>query len=188
MASGEFWPWWLGGAAVAAIALVYPWLTQRLLGVSGLYDACINPRDSELTPTELLEALRAATNEEFGNAQQTLAGEPKLPDAPRTRAVFLIGIVSGAALSTLVGNRAIDPASLGSYFDAYFGGHSLVTGVVLIAAGVLIGFGTRLSGGCTSGHGISGVARLQPGSLLSTATFWLMALGVAWLLHLGFGS
>ena len=42
---------------------------------------------------------------------------------------------------------------------------------LLIAAGLLVGFGTRLSNGCTSGHGVCGVARLSPRSLIATATF-----------------
>jgi uncharacterized membrane protein YedE/YeeE len=47
----------------------------------------------------------------------------------------------------------------------------------LLAAGVLVGFGTRLGGGCTSGHGICGLARLSKRSLAATAVF--MAAGVA---------
>ena len=42
---------------------------------------------------------------------------------------------------------------------------------VVIAGGLLVGFGTRLGGGCTSGHGICGIARLSPRSLLATMTF-----------------
>jgi uncharacterized membrane protein YedE/YeeE len=45
----------------------------------------------------------------------------------------------------------------------------------LVAAGLLVGFGTRLGSGCTSGHGVCGVARGSPRSLAATATF--MALG-----------
>ena len=43
--------------------------------------------------------------------------------------------------------------------------------LLLLGAGTLIGFGARWAGGCTSGHGICGVGRLQRGSLLATATF-----------------
>src|SRR5262249_46616765 len=43
----------------------------------------------------------------------------------------------------------------------------------VIAAGLLVGFGTRLGGGCTSGHGVCGIARLSPRSI--TATLVLMA-------------
>ena len=41
----------------------------------------------------------------------------------------------------------------------------------LIAGGMLVGFGTRLANGCTSGHGVCGLARLSPRSLVATATF-----------------
>jgi uncharacterized protein len=48
---------------------------------------------------------------------------------------------------------------------------------MLVAAGLLVGFGTRLGSGCTSGHGVCGVARLSPRSLVATALF--MASGFA---------
>jgi uncharacterized membrane protein YedE/YeeE len=47
----------------------------------------------------------------------------------------------------------------------------------LIVSGLLVGFGTRLGSGCTSGHGVCGLARLSPRSLVATTTF--MASGVA---------
>ena len=47
----------------------------------------------------------------------------------------------------------------------------------LIAAGLLVGFGTRLGSGCTSGHGVCGISRLSQRSLVATATF--IAAGVA---------
>jgi uncharacterized protein len=49
---------------------------------------------------------------------------------------------------------------------------------VVIAAGILVGFGTRLAGGCTSGHGICGIARLSVRSMTATAIFMLAALVV----------
>lgn len=45
--------------------------------------------------------------------------------------------------------------------------------VVLVAAGLLVGFGTRLGSGCTSGHGICGISRLSPRSLVATPLFML---------------
>lgn len=48
---------------------------------------------------------------------------------------------------------------------------------VLIVSGLLVGFGTRLASGCTSGHGICGIARLSPRSLIATGVF--MAAGFA---------
>ena len=47
---------------------------------------------------------------------------------------------------------------------------------LLIAAGLLVGFGTRLGSGCTSGHGICGNARLSPRSMAATVTFILFGM------------
>ncbi|MBO6635821.1 YeeE/YedE family protein [Parvibaculum sp.] len=51
------------------------------------------------------------------------------------------------------------------------------TPVLLVAAGLLVGFGTRLGSGCTSGHGVCGISRLSARGIVATATF--MAFGVA---------
>lgn len=48
---------------------------------------------------------------------------------------------------------------------------------VLVVAGLLVGFGTRMGSGCTSGHGVCGVSRLSQRSILATATF--IAAGIA---------
>lgn len=76
-------------------------------------------------------------------------------------AAFVLGLPLGALLVSLVAK----PPELA------------VTSSVplLIAAGLLVGFGTRLGNGCTSGHGVCGIARLSPRSFAATATF--MALG-----------
>lgn len=61
--------------------------------------------------------------------------------------------------------------------------------LLLLVGGLLVGFGTRLGSGCTSGHGVCGVSRLSPRSLAATAVFMGMgvvsvavmnALGLAW--------
>jgi len=50
-------------------------------------------------------------------------------------------------------------------------GYAYIPIVPLVIAGLLVGFGTRLGNGCTSGHGVCGVARFSPRSLAATATF-----------------
>jgi uncharacterized membrane protein YedE/YeeE len=47
--------------------------------------------------------------------------------------------------------------------------------VLLIIGGLLVGFGTRLGSGCTSGHGVCGLARLSPRSMVATVTFMVLA-------------
>ncbi|WP_199154340.1 YeeE/YedE family protein [Chromobacterium sp. ASV23] len=57
---------------------------------------------------------------------------------------------------------------------------------LLIAAGLLVGFGTRLGAGCTSGHGVCGLARLSPRSLAATLTFMAAGFAAVWLVrHFG---
>jgi uncharacterized membrane protein YedE/YeeE len=49
---------------------------------------------------------------------------------------------------------------------------------LLIAGGLLVGFGSRLGSGCTSGHGVCGMSRLSPRSIVSTLTFMAVAIAV----------
>ncbi|MBL4621153.1 MAG: YeeE/YedE family protein [Immundisolibacteraceae bacterium] len=49
----------------------------------------------------------------------------------------------------------------------------------LLPSGFLVGFGTRMGGGCTSGHGICGLGRLSKRSLVATASFFLVGLATA---------
>ncbi len=54
---------------------------------------------------------------------------------------------------------------------------------VLLVAGVLIGFGAKTAGGCTSGNGLSGTALVSPASLAATATFFGTAIAVSFLIE-----
>lgn len=79
----------------------------------------------------------------------------------RQAAAFVIGLPLGAALAAAFVRRpeiviAASPAAL-------------------IVAGLLVGFGTRLGNGCTSGHGVCGMARLSPRSIAATLTFMVTA-------------
>lgn len=53
----------------------------------------------------------------------------------------------------------------------------------LIVSGLLVGFGSRLGGGCTSGHGVCGLSRLSLRSVVATLTFMLTAMLVVWLMR-----
>ena len=58
---------------------------------------------------------------------------------------------------------------------------------VLVIAGLLVGFGTRLGSGCTSGHGVCGVSRLSGRSIVATATFMLAGIATVGLSGVAFG-
>ncbi|MFN3017593.1 YeeE/YedE family protein [Vibrio coralliilyticus] len=78
------------------------------------------------------------------------------------RLLFLSGMVLGGALSVIViGVEIPSTESIPTF--------------ILIIAGLLVGFGTRLGNGCTSGHGICGVGRLSFRSIVATAIFMVVA-------------
>jgi uncharacterized membrane protein YedE/YeeE len=106
---------------------------------------------------------------------------------PSWRAAFLPGIVIGGALSALAAGAWQPTASYGA-FTSSFGAILGPGGAVLLAAGMLIGFGARLGGGCTSGHGMCGMAFGSPASIVCTTTFMGTALAVAHLLAAVLGS
>lgn len=60
----------------------------------------------------------------------------------------------------------------------------MINPALALVAGLLVGTGTGLGNGCTSGHGICGVGRLSPRSLLATAVFMLFGIVTATLAHL----
>ena len=79
------------------------------------------------------------------------------------RAVFILGVLAGAGVTAASG--AFDPATI------RFSGGPATT----IAGGLLVGAGTALASGCTSGHGICGLARLSVRSLVATCVFMAVA-------------
>lgn len=87
------------------------------------------------------------------------------------RLAFLLGLVSGPAVLMLLGGELGNVAGApGEVIGAPAGGVGL-----MVIAGLLVGVGTGIGSGCTSGHGVCGLARLSPRSLVATLTF----LGVA---------
>jgi uncharacterized membrane protein YedE/YeeE len=80
------------------------------------------------------------------------------------RLLFLLGLVTGGVAMTFVRpDGAGAPAGAGRPLP------------VVALAGLLVGFGTRLGNGCTSGHGVCGLSRLSARSLVATITFMLTA-------------
>lgn len=77
--------------------------------------------------------------------------------------LFLLGLIIGPILYTVFTNQQINVTISNSY-------------ILLIIAGLLVGLGTRISGGCTSGHGISGIGRFSLRSIIATITFMIVGI------------
>ena len=76
---------------------------------------------------------------------------------------FLVGLILGPSIYTLFLGQEIQITISNSLF-------------LLIGGGALVGFGTRLSSGCTSGHGISGISRFSLRSIIATITFMIVGI------------
>ena len=77
--------------------------------------------------------------------------------------LFLLGLVIGPILYSLFTKNEINITISNSF-------------ILLIFAGLLVGIGTRISGGCTSGHGISGIGRFSLRSIVATITFMIVGI------------
>ena len=77
--------------------------------------------------------------------------------------LFLVGLILGPFIYNLISGKEINISISNSL-------------ILLITAGAMVGFGTRLSSGCTSGHGISGISRFSLRSIIATITFMLLGI------------
>jgi uncharacterized membrane protein YedE/YeeE len=97
-----------------------------------------------------------------------ILGECLVPDSDKGwRLAFLAGLIAAPLIAGLVGLGPAAPQMPG-------------WGVIAMS-GLLVGFGTRMASGCTSGHGICGIARLSPRSIAATAIFMVVAIMVVFI-------
>jgi uncharacterized membrane protein YedE/YeeE len=193
-----YWPGWVSGLLLAALIVAYFWVTGRLLSSSGRVSVVIDRARHGTEPVcdasseELAEALRLATIEAFG-ANAVLANQARVEAQPQVKRLetrprvaltwvghllFLTGMLLGGRVSRL---------------DAPFEwtlGQGVWAGIVpepalpylLLLAGVLVGFGTRMAAGCPIGHGLCGMPRGQAGSWASALAFFGAGVAVSFLL------
>jgi uncharacterized membrane protein YedE/YeeE len=97
------------------------------------------------------------------------------------RGWFLIGVVIGGTLFAVLAGGP-DFHGYGWLTRHLHGSDRALIAPILVLAGLAIGYGAKLSGGCTSGNGLSGNALLSPASLAATATFFATAIVVTFLI------
>jgi uncharacterized membrane protein YedE/YeeE len=139
--------WAIAGAVIAAVTLALLYLANRRLGIStGFEDLC-----SLALPLPYFR-------------RQTLVA------ARGWRLPFVGGLVLGGVLSAVLGGGWSPTWALGM-FDDVIGWGPAGKVAWMFVGGLFIGFGTRLAGGCTSGHGIFGLSNFERPSLVSTLSF-----------------
>jgi len=192
-------PWWIAAAALGAVTVGHWLALRRPLGVSGIlgrFAAFREERERERgaaaarSDGAALEALLAATAEaalagDLGAAGPAPSGggSGRLP-APlpplSAQGAFLAALVAGGLLArALAGGPSLEAGVPGPLAARLGEGGALLA---LLGGGALVGFGSAACGGCTAGHGLTGCARLSPGSLVATAAFFGAAIATSLLL------
>lgn len=144
--------WALAGVGIAGVTLALLLVASRRLGIStGFEDVCSL-------------VLRVP----YFQRSAVVSGRPwRLP--------LLVGLLLGGVLSAVLSGGWAPTWELG-VFDRAIGLGPASKLAWMFVGGLFIGFGTRLAGGCTSGHGIFGLSNLEMPSLLTTLSF--MAAGI----------
>ena len=145
------WSGWLGGLAVGSYMLLQWLLSGHPLGVSTGYGNLCSY---------------------VSRARFFHEGDYAEPN--NWRLWFIFGLPLGGLLAALTSPAPIVPSfSLGAMYDAVLPQALWAKGLVLVFGGFMIGYGSRMAGGCTSGHSIAGSAMLNPPSLLASAGFFV---------------
>lgn len=201
-------PWWSGAIALSSIVLGFWLVLGRPLGVSGSWARLVTWKEDKKieqaeapfrnNPKMLQDALMKATIEHFGEPAVVAAlvkhNGVMLPDTNTQQAsksvkgtwtmhaVFLAMLTVGGFITSLYTGHFQPSLNLGELHTQLFGsGMGYI--ITLFVGGAMVGFGTQLGGGCTSGHGLSGCSRLVPASLIATGAFFGTAVVVSLLLH-----
>lgn len=171
------WPWFIGGPLIAISLLLYFYFGKNF-GVS--------------TNLETLCSMAGA-----GKISDYFKKDWKERDFAL---LFVVGLIIGGFISStyLIPNQTIDlnPKTIKELTDLGFSNvgnqyfpdeifskeaFSSIKGfLILLVSGVLIGFGTRYAGGCTSGHAITGLSSLQLPSLLAVIGFFIGGIIATW--------
>ena len=203
----EYWPWWIGALGLAGVCLAYLLLIGRLLGVSGSWAKVVGWRENRLlrqanedfaaNQNEMSDALMAETLAQFGEeALQEFQTEAS--PAKGTSSVDIDNLESSTPWTAHL--TFLLCMFVGAFVTAYLSGqfelrfelspmHSRIFGdtwevwLALLFGGMMVGFGTQMAGGCSSGHGLSGCARLIPASLLATLVFMVSAVFLSMLME-----
>ncbi|HAN30351.1 MAG TPA: hypothetical protein DCQ06_02025 [Myxococcales bacterium] len=149
MAELIIWSGWQGGIGVGLVVVAMFWLTGKALGASSAYgEAC-------------------------GVLGQTFYRSGSFA-GPKWRLFFAAGIVGGGLIAawTSTGTWALS-WDMGTLYSSVLPASPTLRALVLTSGGVMIGFGARAAGGCQSGHAITGMALLNPPSILAGGLFFV---------------
>lgn len=152
----EPWPWWLSGILIGLTVPALYILSGKAFGIS----SSLRHVGSMCAPRTSVAYIK--DNNWLNN---------------RWNLVFVVGIMLGG----FIANNWLSATPV-EFLPAHY--YSWGGAMRLLLGGVLVGFGTRYAGGCTSGHAITGISNLNWPSLVATIFFFVGGLTVTW----GFSS
>lgn len=164
------WPGWIAGPLVGCYAVCFFRFQRRNLGASSGFAAVI-------------ESARGRDELDFGRLDDPLRLPYNLHDpAPRWRVWWLAGLLVAGLLAWSLGAEGTGGLQLPGLKAGFPGWPLWAKAAALFGGGMLIGFGTRMSGGCTSGHAIFGISQRQMPSVYATLVFFAvgMAFTIVW--------
>jgi len=203
----EYWPWWMGALGLFGVCLAYFLLVGRLLGVSGSWAKVVGWRENRMlqqasqefaaNQQDMSSALMAETLAQFGeDALQEFQSQHATTEPPAkveitnlesstpwtAHLTFLLCMFVGAFATAVLSGQFELRYDLSAVHSRIFG-DTWEVWLALLFGGMMVGFGTQMAGGCTSGHGLSGCARLIPASLLATLVFMVSAVFLSMLME-----
>ena len=149
------WPWWLSGILIGLTVPLLYILSGQAFGIS----SSLRHMGAMCSPNSNFDYLKTHNWRRH-----------------TWNLVFIAGIALGSFIA--VNYFSSEPID---FLPASF--YSVGGAVRLLLGGVLVGFGTRYAGGCTSGHAITGISNLNVPSVIATVFFFVGGLIVTW----GFG-
>lgn len=164
--TGSAWSPYLAGALIGVLSMCTFYFSDRPLGASSSYAKVGGLAGMKLFP-------RA-----FAKLPYFQENPPRID----WEVMLVLGIVPGAFVAAWTGGELTGQWIQPLWADR-FGETPWLRGVVAFAGGVLMSYGARLAGGCTSGHGISGTLQLSVGSWIALACFFMGGVPVAMLLY-----
>ncbi len=97
---------------------------------------------------------------------------------------FMVGLPLGGLIHVLIYQGSWNPSFDMGVYDSILPASDEMKALVLLVGGILLGFGARMAGGCTTGHALVGGALLNWSSLLAAVLFFAFATATTWLLFL----
>lgn len=154
---GGAWSPYLTGSLIGLLVCATLYFSQEPVGASSAYATIAGLIGKKIAPDHTLK----------------LEYYQKNPPALNWEFVFFISIVLGSFLSALSGNEISVEWIPRFWSDTHANSGNLTYVFLALIGGVLMAFGARLAGGCTSGHGISGTIQLSLASWISLACFFI---------------